>query len=78
MDQGLEDQVLIRRSVKSSEPCLGGSVQVQLCSCGGESIVYDRHKQFGKGQGDRNATVIFRPGSIAFAPTGCYYLGLPP
>ena len=68
LDNGLEYERLLYGGMVGAKSCLGGCVEVEGSSSGGESSVDSGHEHFREGRGDGDATIVLRVRSIVISP----------
>jgi hypothetical protein len=66
LDDGLEYERLLYGGMVCAKSCLGGCVEVEGSSCGGESCVDSGHEHFRKGRGYGDAAIILGMFRVSF------------
>ncbi len=78
LDNSLEYERLLYGGMVGAKSSLGGCVEVEGISSGGESGVDSGHEHFREGRGDGDATIVFRMFRVAFPFVQGNYLGCSP
>ena len=78
LDNGLEYERLLYGGMVGAKSSLGGCVEVEGSSSGGESSVDSGHEHFREGRGDGDATIVFRMFRVSFPFVQGNYLGCSP